>query len=325
MTVAIVLLAYAIAAGTLGARLLARARWAVRAPLLGVGTYLAAAWSVVAATGLAGLALAVHATALGSGLSRLIGACVLRLRDTYATPGGALVAGLGLALAAAVAVRTAVAAVTHLRAVRRHAVRHVQAVRLVGQAQPALGAMLIEHPQPAAYCLAGPDPTVVVTTAAVDVLDRDQMAAVLAHERAHLAWRHHRLVALARIAERLLPFLPLMRATAAQVARLVELHADDAATRAHDTRTLATALVVLAEQGALAPSPALAGLAAPGLGAAGADALQRVQRLLRPAEPLGRLRRQALVAGAAGLALTPLLLALTPALVALALGRVPVG
>jgi Zn-dependent protease with chaperone function len=331
MTVALALLAYAAGAGTLGARLLARARWAVRAPLLGIVTYLAAAWSVVAAAGLAGLTLAVHATALGSGLSQLIGACVIRLRDTYATPGGALVAGLGLALAGAVAARTAIAAATHLRAVRWHARRHTQAVRLVGRPEPVLGAMLVEHPQPVAYCVAGPDPTVIVTTAAVDALDRDQMAAVLAHERAHLAWRHHRLVALARIACQLLPFLPLMRETAAQVARLVELHADDTAAKAHDSRTLATALVVLAEKGGLAPTGLVsaglgaAGLGAAGLGAAGEDALQRVQRLLRPAEPLGPLRRQLLRAGAAGLALTPLLLALTPALVALALGRVPVA
>jgi Zn-dependent protease with chaperone function len=166
--------------------------------------------------------------------------------------------------------------------------------------------------------VAGPDPTVVVTTATLHALDRDQMAAVLAHERAHLTWHHHRLVALARIAQQLLPFLPLMRETATQVARLVELHADDTATRTHDSRTLATALVLLAERGGLAPSPAMTGL-----GAAGADALQRVQRLLRPAEPLGRLRRQLLRAAAGGLALTPVLLALTPALVALALGRVP--
>jgi len=172
-----------------------------------------------------------------------------------------------------------------------------------------------------------------VTTATLHALDRDQMAAVLAHERAHLTWHHHRLVALARIAEQLIPFLPLMRETATQVARLVELHADDTATRTHDSRTLATALVLLAEQGGLAPSPAVTGLGATGLGvpglgatgldAAGADALQRVQRLLRPAEPLGRLRRQLLRAAAGGLALTPVLLALTPALVALALGRVP--
>jgi Zn-dependent protease with chaperone function len=348
MTVAVALLAYAACAGAMGARLLARARWAVRAPLLASVTYLAAAWSVVAAAGLAGLALAVHATALGSGLSQLIGACVIRLRDTYATPGGALVAGLGLVLAAAVAGRTAIAAVTHLRAVRRHALRHTQAVRLLGRQDPALGAVLVEHAQPAAYCVAGPDPTVVVTTATLHALDRDQMAAVLAHERAHLAWRHHRLVALARIAQQLLPFLPLMRETTAQVTRLVEMHADDTAIRSHDSRTLATALVVLSEQGALAAGPAVAGLGAAGLAATGlaatglaatgpgpaelgatelsaaaADALQRLQRLLRPAEPLGRLRRQLLRAAAGGLALTPVLLALTPALVALALGRVP--
>jgi len=280
----------------------------------------------------------VHATALGSGLSQLIGACVIRLRDTYATPGGALVAGLGLVLAAAVAARTAIAAVTHLRAVRRHALRHTQAVRLLGRQDPALGAVLVEHAQPAAYCVAGPDPTVVVTTGTLHALDRDQMAAVLAHERAHLAWRHHRLVALARIAQQLLPFLPLMREAAAQVARLVEMHADDTAIRSHDSRTLATALVVLSERGALATGPAVAGLGAAGLAATGpcptelgatelsvaaADALQRLQRLLRPAEPLGRLRRQLLRAAAGGLALTPVLLALTPALVALALGRVP--
>jgi Zn-dependent protease with chaperone function len=340
MTVAIVLLAYAACAGTLGSRLLSQVRWTHRAPLLAIVTYLAAAWSVVAAAGLAGLTLAVHATALGSGLSQLIGACVIRLRDTYATPGGALVAGVGLALAGAVVARTAIAAATHLRAVRRHALRHTQAVQLVGRPEPALDAMLVEHLQPAAYCVAGPHPTVIVTTAARQVLDDDQMAAVLAHERAHLAWHHHRLVALARIAWQLLPFLPLMRETATQVARLVELHADDEATASHDIRTLATALVVLAERGGLGAGPAVmglgatgqgaiglgaTGLGATGLGAAGADAMQRIQRMLRPAEPLGRLRRQLLRAGAAGLALTPLLLALTPAVVALALGRVPVA
>ncbi len=338
MTVAVALLAYAAWGGTLGSRLLARARWTDRAPLLAIITYLAAAWSVVAAAGLAGLALAVHATALGSGLSQLIGACVIRLRDTYATPGGALVACLGLALAGTVTARTAVAAATHLRAVRRHARQHAQALRLVGRPEPDLGAVLVEHPQPAAYCVAGPDPAVIVTTATLHTLDHGQLAAVLAHERAHLAWHHHRLVALARIARQLLPFLPLMRDAAAQVARLVEMHADDTATAAHDARTLATALVVLAERGGLAPGPAVTGLVATGLGAtglgatglgatgptaAGADALQRIQRMLRPAEPLGRLRRQLLRAGAASLALAPLLLALTPALVALALGRVP--
>jgi hypothetical protein len=60
--------------------MLGRARWTARAPLLAIITYLTAGWSVVAALGLAGLTLAIRATALGGGLSTLIGACVLRLR-----------------------------------------------------------------------------------------------------------------------------------------------------------------------------------------------------------------------------------------------------
>jgi hypothetical protein len=313
VTVAAVLLVYAAGAGTAGARVLGRARWPARAPLLAIITYLAAAWSVVAALGLAGLTLAVHATALGGGLSQLIGACVLRLRDAYATPGGAAAAGLGLTLAAAVAARAVVTAVTHLRAVRQHAVRHAQTARLVGRPDPALGAVLVDHDQPAAYCVAGPHPTVILTTAALQALDPGQLGAVLAHERAHLASHHHRLLAAARIGRQILPFLPLMRDADTQITRLVEMHADDTATADRDTRPLATALVVLA---------ATAG-PAPGLAAAATDAAQRITRLLRPAEPLGRARRQLLRAGAAALALTPVLLALTPAIVALALGRVP--
>src|SRR5690242_21048020 len=181
-----------------GSRMLGRPGWTSRAPLLAIVVYLAAGWSVIAAVGLAGLTLAVHATALGGGLSHLIGACVLRLRATYGTPGGATVAGLGLTLAGAVAARTALTATTYLRATGRQALRHAQTARLVGQPAPALGAVLVEHSQPAAYCVAGRQPTVILTTGAVQALDPGQLDAVLAHERAHLAGRHHWLVAMAR-------------------------------------------------------------------------------------------------------------------------------
>jgi Zn-dependent protease with chaperone function len=263
--------------------------------------------------GLTGLTLAVHATALGGGLSHLIGACVHRLQATYGTPGGATVAALGLTLAGAVVARTALTATTYLRVTGRQALQHAQTARLVGRPAPALGAVLVEHDQPAAYCVAGRQPTVILTTGAMQALDPGQLDAVLAHERAHLAGRHHRLLAVARIGRQVLPFMPLMRDAEQQVARLVELHADDAATRAHDPRLLATALVQLATAG----SPASA------LAASATDSVQRIRRLLGPTEPLGRARRQLLRATAAALALTPVLLALTPALVALALGRIP--
>jgi bla regulator protein blaR1 len=313
VTIAAVLVAYAACAGTLGSWMLGRARWTAQAPLLAILTYLTAGWSVLAALGLAGLTLAVHATALGGGLSHLIGACVLRLRAAYGAPGGATVAGLGLILAGAVVARTALTALTHLRAAGRQALRHAQTARLAGHPDPALGAVLVEHSQPHAYCVAGRHPTVIVTTGAVQALDPGQLDAVLAHERAHLASHHHRLLALARIGRLVLPFLPLMRNADSQIARLVEMHADDAATRACDPRSLATALVALAS--AASPAPALA--------AAATDSVQRIHRMLGPAEPLGRARRQLLRGTAAALALAPVLLALAPALVALALGRVP--
>lgn len=311
--VAAVLVAYAACLGMAGSRMLGRARWTARAPLLAIVVYLVAGWSVIAALGLAGLTLAVHATALGGGLSHLVGACVVRLRATYGTPGGLTVAGLGLTLAGAVAARTAVTAVTYLRAAGQQALQHAQTARLVGRPEPALGAVLVEHSQPAAYCVAGRHPTVILTTGAVQALDPGQLDAVLAHERAHLVSRHHRLLAMARIGRQVLPFLPLLRDAEEQVARLVELHADDAAARARDPRLLATALVLLAT--ASGPAPALA--------AGATDSVQRIRRLLGPAEPLGCARRQLLRATAAALALTPVLLALTPAVVALALGRIP--
>ena len=74
MTSAALLIAYAICVGTLGSRLLGRARWTARAPMLAIVTYLTAGWSVVAALGMAGLTLAVHATALCGGSDRS-GAC----------------------------------------------------------------------------------------------------------------------------------------------------------------------------------------------------------------------------------------------------------
>ena len=312
MTVAAVLIAYAVCVGTLGSRLLGRARWTARAPLLAIVTYLAAGWSVVAALGLTGLTLAIHATALGGGLSHLIGACVLRLRETYGTPGGATVAALGLSLAGAVAARTVLTAMTHLRSAGQQALLHAETARLVGRPEPSLGAVLVEHSDPVAYCVSGRHPTVILSTGAVQALEPAQLSAVLAHERAHLTGRHHRLLAMARIGRLVLPFLPLMRDADAQVARLVEMHADDAAARASDPRSLATALVVLAT----GASPA------PGLAASATDSVARIHRLLRPAEPLSAGRRQLLRATAASLALTPVLLALAPAMLALALGRV---
>jgi Zn-dependent protease with chaperone function len=271
----------------------------------GIMGYLAAAWSVVAATALVGLALAVRATALGGGLSDLIGARVRRLRDTHSAPGGTVMAVLGISLT--VLAYTAGAGVARLRAGRRQTLYHARAIRLVGYPVPTLEATVVDHPSPVAYCLAGRQPMVVLTTGTLRVLSPAQLAAVLAHERAHLASRHHPLMAVARAGRLALPFVPLLREADAQVPRLAELHADAAAARAGDPGLLAAALVI----------PAAGGSYEPALAASATDVIHRVTRLLRPAQ------RAALRAGVAALARGPVLLSLTPALVSLALGPIP--
>ena len=140
MTIAAVLVAYAVCVGTLG-------KQAARPGSVGRHgrrcSRSSPIWPpnglLLPALGLACLTLAVHATALGGGLSHLIGACVLRLRAAYGTPGGATVAGLGLILTGAVAARTVLTAMTHLRAARRQALRHAQAARLAGLSRAGTG------------------------------------------------------------------------------------------------------------------------------------------------------------------------------------------
>jgi bla regulator protein blaR1 len=312
--IAAVLAGYAAAAGVAGGSLLGRGRWAARAPMPGIIVWLASAWSVIAATALAGLSLAVDSTGIGGQLSHLIGACVIRLRSAYAAPGGRLVAWPGLVVTGVFLAWAVLAIARYLGTDRRMALRHADAARLVGRREPALGAVLVEHAVPAAYSISSRPPTVVVTSGALRALDASQLAAVLAHERAHLRARHHLLLALAGIARRTAPFLPLLRHADEQVAALIELHADDVAMRVTGAAPLASALAILASA---SPDPA------PGLSAASADVLHRINRLLLPARPASRLRRRLLGAAAFALAVGPFLLALLPAIVALALGKVP--
>jgi Zn-dependent protease with chaperone function len=313
MTVGAALLVYAALLGALGPLAYRHDGWLVRAPRLGAVLLLAGAWSVLTALFLAGLTIALPGTALSSGLSDLLGACILRLRAAYVTPGGAAVAGAGLTLSAAIALRAFWAIVQVVRVRRAEHRRQRTLVALCGRQLSTLEAVVLDQPQPAAYCLAGRTNTVILTSGTIELLTRPQLAAVLAHEQAHLGARHHRLLAAAAVASRALPELPLMRALTRQVRRLVEMHADDLAARTHDPETLATALVAVATAGsgrALAAEPSAA------LAAADSDTAVRIRRLLLPPATLSPRRRGTVRAGVAALGLVPLLVALAPAAVA---------
>ncbi len=310
MTVGAALLLYAIVLGCVGPLVLRHDGWLARAPRLGATVLLAASWSVVTALFLAGITIAMPGTALSSGLSDLLGACILRLRAAYATPGGAAVAGAGITLSATIAIRTGWALFTGYRTRRAELLRQRTLIALCGTGPTSSGPVpqvLLDQPQPAVYCLGGRNRTVVLTRGAVDLLSEPQLAAVLAHEHAHLGAGHHRALAAASVARSVLPELPLVRTVAHGVHSLLEMHADDVAAGTHDPETLATALVAVATA---SPAPRSA------LAAADTDAVARIRRLLLPPNSLSGRGRRYLRAGVIAFAVVPVLLALTPAAVA---------
>lgn len=275
MTAAAVLFTYAVLLLTAAARLLDRARWPDRAPRLAV-----AAWFTVAGSSAASVILGAMAPMLAS--------CLPTVRAHHGSPAGIALAGAGAFLALALTVRVTWCTLVTLTGASRARRRHRRQLALAGRADNRLGAIVVGHGEPAAYCLAGRSQPVVLTSAALAVLDEAQLGAVMAHERAHQRGRHHLLVALAGSLAAAFPRVRGLRRAHEQIACLVELLADDAAAAASHRLNVAEALLALA-----APAPAAA------LGAGGPATAARIRRLITAPAPLDR---SALAAGVAAVA-----------------------
>jgi Zn-dependent protease with chaperone function len=291
----IALLAVAASALVLGAGtplVLRRLRGLERWPALTAWLWIATTLAALAAVTLTGLLLLMPTSRLGSGVAELLRTCVMALRAALSTPhrsGTGTAAGVVLLAAIAVGFMagSTMVGVRAWRTARRH--RHLLA--LVGQPAPHLpGVTILEHHRPLAYCLPGRPGPVVLSSATLHRLDTAQLAAVLAHERAHQTSHHHQLTLLAQVLAAGFPWLPAARLGHGAVARLVELAADDAAARAQGRRQVAAALAALGET----PIPHAA------LGAAAVSASERVRRLTTPRRRGGTL---ALLAGILLLAL----------------------
>lgn len=294
-----------------GPRALARP-WAERAPRLAVAGWAMLAVTAVTAVALAGVVLVVPVTALGADLAQLLRACTLAVQAAYttATP----LPLVGAALAVVVPLWTVAGVLTGLVPAALERARLRRSLAVVARRDPALDVLVLDAPEAAAYCMPGRGGQVVITTGALGALSQPELAAVLAHERAHLTGRHHLLVGVATGLARAFPRVPLSSTGLAEIRRLVELLADDAATRRMDRVEVASALVCLA--GMRAPAPALAAV-----GSAGAA---RVHRLLQSPRPLPLVQRAAAVAVLVLVAAAPLILAGYPAYAAAASGLCPV-
>jgi Zn-dependent protease with chaperone function len=104
---------------------------------------------------------------------------------------------------------------------RRSQARHDEVLSLVGRRGPMPGVVLLEDDRPAVYCVPGRR-RIVFTTGALRRLDGRQLDAVLAHERAHLAGRHHMVIMFAEALRAAFPHTRFFAAAASQISCLVE-------------------------------------------------------------------------------------------------------
>ena len=304
MSAALILLGYAGVLTLAGPRLLAGAGWVARAPKLAVIAWQALTTAVVVSTVLAGFALLVPTVRVSAGLADLLRACIMTLREQYATPGGAAIAGLGATLALGTLARLAWCLTASLLTTVRQRGAHHDALTVIAIPSAYLGTVVVEHSDPAVYCLPGRHRRIVITTGALAVLDDAQLHAALAHERAHLDQRHHLVLAFSSGLATAFGRVALFTRAHDETTRLVELLADDVAARTTTRLTLAEALLNLT--GAPSPQPALA--------AGGSTAAARVRRLLGPHRPLGRGRTAATATAVTLMVALPLLGLATPAL-----------
>ncbi|MFD7556150.1 M56 family metallopeptidase [Streptomyces sp. NPDC059835] len=186
------------------------------------------------------------------------------------------------------------------RQLRQYRAAHAQ----LRHASSAGDLSILDRPDADAYALPGNPGRVVVTSGMLRTLDGPEREALLAHERAHLAGRHHYFLAAADLAARCHPALRGLRDA---IGLAVERVADESAASAVGDRTLTARAIGRA---ALAGSTGGATRPSFAAGAAGGPVPQRVRALLQPTAPR---RGQAVAAACLLLAVSAATLAGTTA------------
>jgi beta-lactamase regulating signal transducer with metallopeptidase domain len=286
--------------GVLAVAALARSPLGLRAPRTSILLWQAGTLTI--ALSAVGLLLAgglqPYARGIVPGLAAL-GADLARATPLPLSAGQliAVVAGL-LVVAALVGVQVASSWQCH-----RGRARHRHLLQLVAAHDADRDVHVLDHPAVAAYYLPGRSGCVVISRGALRTLTPDELAAVLAHERAHARYRHHLALAPFHALRRATPFRPVA-AMANRMALLVEMCADDDAVRRVGSGPLLSALRTLRtlhRHGAHPDTP-------PDALAAAATALDhRIERLADrpPRRRAGRLVATTAVLAALTVAATP--------------------
>jgi hypothetical protein len=311
VSAAVVILAVVAVSCILTARALVSASWPRRSPAAAI-----VLWQAIGlGWGLAAVGTLIGVGATGRGAAVLAGAAdqLQRVVTLGRVPSGDLAGPVRLACLGAGVVLLSVLCwilVAATASVLRARQRQRELLNLLAHGDPKVpGALVVDHPAAAAYCVPGLRSAIVISAGTLDLLDADELAAVLAHERAHLRERHDLV---------LLPFIALLRAfrwaditrqAYREVGLLVEMHADDRALRQRPARELATALLrVGAAGGGGVPSGAL-GASNP---AVEGEVAARVIRLLRPVPALSNAAFGFVIAVSAAVVAIPAALLVLP-------------
>ncbi|MYU23814.1 M56 family metallopeptidase [Streptomyces sp. SID8352] len=292
-------------------RALTRSRWPERDPVVGLWV-----WQCLVATVLlcclTSLALGAAAV-FGTVRTQLFAPAPPAVTAAYNLSAGPVWAALiTLLLATGAAWTTAMLARELAEARRRRlssrAHLRERAPDLPAGLPAARGPLLVlEDEYPDAWWMPGSPPQLIVTTGALRRLTHHQLDAVLTHERGHARAHHDWLLHLSTALATGFPRIPVFAHFCDQTHRLVELAADDTASRRCGHLTTALALIELNQhRGVLSCSSSRRLLG------------ERVDRLLEPRPRLGRRRRALATTTAALVPLVPLLITFAPGLTALA-------
>ncbi|MFD5341987.1 M56 family metallopeptidase [Streptomyces hawaiiensis] len=288
-------------------RLLARADWPDREPVVALWVWQCVVAAVLVCCALSmtlSAAAAWHAVGghvFATAPTRVVEAYALGTAGPWAATTAVTLACGGLWSGAMLAREIGRA---RARRRRRRADLLVRAPLLPGEVTISGRLVVLESEQPDAWWQPGTPPQLVVTTAALRRLKGRQLDAVLAHEQGHARARHDWLLNCSSALAGGFPQVPVFAAFRDEMHRLVELAADDTASRRFGRLTTALALVELNEhRGVFGPCPTPQ-----------AHVPARVHRLLTPPDRLPPSRRLRLTAAAALVPVVPVLVAFVPGL-----------
>ncbi|BDZ53284.1 M56 family metallopeptidase [Agromyces marinus] len=226
---------------------LSRANWPARSPATAL-----VLWQAIALGG--GLSMIGALLAFGAAPAGSLGSATAELLPAF--HGGPIPVHFGvvhlasLTLAVGLAVHLALNLLTTaVRAERARRRQHRLIDLLASPVQAGSGARVLAHPTPAAYCVPGLRTATVITEGLVDLLDEDELRAVIDHERAHLDQFHHLVLLAFRSWHAALPWFPIANRAERSVTVLTEMLADDAPRRRIGAAPLRSALLRVGTSG----------------------------------------------------------------------------